>query len=84
MQLCQLVRKAPASVSGSTCNRSLSDEGCFPFFRIGRVDGFELAAIDGNAGTRQQAHFSAKGNKLGAHLADRRPIILAKIGNRLG
>jgi hypothetical protein len=34
---------------------------CFPFFRIGRVDGFELAAIDGNAGTRQQAHFSAKG-----------------------
>ena len=36
------VRKAPASVSGSTCNRSLSDEACFPFFRIGRVEALNL------------------------------------------
>ena len=32
---------------------------------------------------RQQANLSAKGDELRAHLADRRPVILAEIGNRL-
>src|SRR5271166_934356 len=47
------------------------------------VDRFELATINGDARARQQAYLSAKANKLRTHLADRRPIILAEIGNRL-
>src|SRR5437016_2484002 len=47
------------------------------------VDSLELAAVDGNARLRQQANLSAKGDKLRAHLADRRPVILAEIGNCL-
>src|SRR5262249_18747921 len=47
------------------------------------VDRFELAAVNGYARACQQAHRSAKRNKPRTHLADRRPVILAEIGNRL-
>src|SRR5439155_17035158 len=47
------------------------------------VDRFELAAVDGNARFHQQAHLSAKCDELRAHLAYRRPVILAEISNRL-
>src|SRR5262245_63334960 len=47
------------------------------------VDRLELAAIDGDARRRQQADLSAKRDKLRTHLAARRPVILAAIGNRL-
>src|SRR5258708_13681576 len=47
------------------------------------VDRFELTAVDGNARFRQQAHLSAKCDELRAHLAYRRPVILAEISNRL-
>src|SRR5260370_2650713 len=47
------------------------------------VDRFELTAVDGNARFRQQAHLSAKCDELRAHLAYRRPVILADISNLL-
>src|SRR5262249_47521116 len=47
------------------------------------VDRLELAAIDGDARRRQQADLSAKRDELRTHLADRRPVVLAEIGNRL-
>src|SRR4029077_16854407 len=47
------------------------------------VDRLELAAVDGDARLRQKAYLSANGDELRAHLADRRPVILAEIGNRL-
>src|SRR3984893_9483843 len=47
------------------------------------VDRLELAAIDGAARCRQKADLSAKRDELRAHLADRGPVILAKIGKRL-
>src|SRR3984893_10049911 len=47
------------------------------------VDRFELAAVHCDAGLRQQTDHSAKGDKLRTHLADRRSVILAEIGNRL-
>ena len=47
------------------------------------VDRFELAAVDGDARLRQKAYLSANGDELRAHLAYRRPVILAEIGNRL-
>jgi hypothetical protein len=47
------------------------------------VDRFELAAIDGAACCRQKADLSANGDELRARLADRRPVVLAEIGNRL-
>ena len=47
------------------------------------VDRLELAAIDGDARCRQKADLSANGDELRAHLADRRPVILAEIGDRL-
>jgi hypothetical protein len=47
------------------------------------VDRFKLAAVDGDARLRQKAYLSANGDELRAHLAYRRPIILAEIGNRL-
>src|SRR5262245_29047153 len=47
------------------------------------VDRFELAAVNRHARCRQQAKLSAKGDKLRAHLAYRRTVILAEIGNRL-
>src|SRR5919198_4659679 len=47
------------------------------------VDRFELAAVNGHARCRQQADLPAKGDELRANFADRRPIILAEISNRL-
>ena len=47
------------------------------------VDRFELAAVDGDARLRQKAYLSANGDELCAHLAYRKPVILAEIGNRL-
>src|SRR3984893_13625764 len=46
------------------------------------VDRFELAAVDGDARLRQKAYLSANRDELRAHLAYRRPVILAEIGNR--
>src|SRR5205823_4288439 len=47
------------------------------------VDRFELAAVNGYARVRQQAKLSAKRDKPRTHLADRRAVIFAEIGNRL-
>ena len=47
------------------------------------VDRLELTAIDGDARCCQQTKLPAKGNELCAHPTDRRPVFLAKIGNRL-
>ena len=47
------------------------------------VDGFELAAVSGDARARQQAKLSAKRDKSAAYLADRSTVILAEISNRL-
>lgn len=46
------------------------------------VDGLELAPVDGDARFGEQTHVAAQRDELGAHLADRRPIVLAEIGNR--
>src|SRR5215469_7406576 len=47
------------------------------------VDRLELAAIDRHARLRQQAQLPAKGYKPPAHLAYRRPVVLAEVGYRL-
>src|SRR5215208_5128715 len=47
------------------------------------VDRLELAAVNRHARLRQQADLSAERHKLRTHLADRRSVILAEIGNRL-
>ena len=44
---------------------------------------FELAAVNGNAGTVEQVDIAAQSNKMPAHVADRRPVVLAEIGNGL-
>jgi hypothetical protein len=46
------------------------------FTVVGRI---ELAAINGNARVCRQPNRSAKRDGLGAPLADRQPVILAKI-----
>jgi len=50
---------------------------------VARVDGFELRAVDRNAGFRQQPHASAQRDKLGADFLYRGPIVLAEVGNGL-
>src|SRR5262249_9808866 len=50
---------------------------------VAGVDRFELAAVNGDTRARQQAKLTAKRDKPHTHLADRRAIILAEIGNRL-
>ena len=40
-----------------------------------------FAAVDGNAGLRQQAHLAAQFDESRAHLLDRRAIVLAEVGD---
>src|SRR5439155_5529978 len=47
------------------------------------VDRLELAAVNGDAGLREQAHHAAQCNEPRAYFADGRAIVLAEIGNRL-
>jgi hypothetical protein len=47
------------------------------------VDRFELAAINGDARVPSAGLSIGKGRRTHAHLADRGPVILAKVGNRL-
>ena len=47
------------------------------------VHRLELAAVDRDAGLREQAHRAAQRNKPGADLADGAAIVLAEVGNRL-
>ena len=47
------------------------------------VHRFELAAVNRDAGFRQQPHAAAERNKSGADLSDRAAIILAEVSNRL-
>src|SRR5207302_10300677 len=47
------------------------------------VPRFELAAVNRDAGFRQQPHTAAERNKPGADLSDRAAIILAEVSNRL-
>ena len=47
------------------------------------VDCLELAAINRDAGLRQQAHRAAQCNKLSTNFADGSAIVLAEVGNRL-
>ena len=48
---------------------------------VAAVDGFELAAIDRNAGFRQQPHLPAQGDELRTDLLDGRAVVLAEIGD---
>src|SRR5262249_55317538 len=50
---------------------------------VAGIHGFELAAIDRNARSRQQTHQAAQLNKSHADLLDRSPAVLAEVGNRL-
>ena len=47
------------------------------------VHRLELAAVDRDAGLRQQPHRAAQRNKARTHLADGTAIVLAEVGNRL-
>jgi len=47
------------------------------------VHRFELAAVDGNHSSGEQAQLAAQHHKLGTHHPDRRAIVLAEVGNRL-
>ena len=47
------------------------------------VHRLELAAVDRDAGVRQQAHQAAEHNKLGTDLADGAAVVLAEVGDRL-
>jgi hypothetical protein len=51
--------------------------------RFGADDRLELAAVNGDAGLREEAHHAAQRNKPRAYLVDGRAIVLAEIGNRL-
>ena len=48
---------------------------------VAAVDRFELGAVDGHAGFRQQAHPAAQLYELRADLFDRRAIVLAEVGD---
>ena len=48
---------------------------------VATVDGLELAAVDGNAGLRQQAHLAAQLDELRANLLDRCAAVLAEVGD---
>src|SRR3984893_11984319 len=60
-----------------------TSRACRAPIHVAVVDRFELAAVDGDARLRQKAYLLANGDELRAHLAYRRPVILAEIGNRL-
>lgn len=47
------------------------------------VDGFEFAPIDGHARRRQQPHLAAQIDEARADLLDRRPVVLAEVGDHL-
>jgi hypothetical protein len=47
------------------------------------VDRLELAPVDGHARRGEQAHLAAQLDKLRTHLAQRRTVVLAEIGDRL-
>jgi hypothetical protein len=47
------------------------------------VDRLELAAVNRDAGLREQAHRAAQRDEAGANLADGAPLVLAEIGDRL-
>src|SRR5271155_3227720 len=47
------------------------------------VHRLELAAVNRNAGFREQAYGATEGNKLSADLTDGAAIVLAEVGNRL-
>ena len=47
------------------------------------VDGLELTTVDGDARRRQKAHLPARLDKARADLAQRIPVVLAEVGNRL-
>ena len=49
---------------------------------IAIIDGFELAAIDGDAGCREQPHLAAHLNEARADLFDAGTIVPAEVGNR--
>src|SRR5258708_21530566 len=48
---------------------------------VATVHGLELAAVDGNAGLRQQTHLAAQLDEFRANLPDRWAIVLAEVGN---
>src|ERR1700719_1851930 len=48
---------------------------------VATVHGLELAAVDSNAGLRQQAHLAAQLDELRANLLDRGTIVLAEVGD---
>src|SRR3982075_1787435 len=48
---------------------------------VATVHGVRLAAVDGNAGLRQQAHLAAQLDELRANLLDRWAIVLAEVGD---
>ena len=50
-------------------------------FLLTPVHGLKLAAVDGNAGLRQQAHLAAQLDELRANLFDRCAIVLAEVGD---
>jgi hypothetical protein len=47
------------------------------------VYGLELAAINGDACTRQKTYLTAELDEACAYFVDGRPVVLAEIGNRL-
>ena len=47
------------------------------------VDGLELAAIDGDARCGEKPHLAAEFDKASAHLAQRRTVVLAEVGDCL-
>ena len=47
------------------------------------VHRLELAAVNRDAGLREQTHRAAQRDEARAHFADRRAIVLAEVGNRL-
>jgi hypothetical protein len=47
------------------------------------VDRLELAAVDGHARRSEQAHLAAQLDEASAHLAKRKTVVLAEVGDRL-
>src|SRR5439155_18269914 len=74
---CGFLNTAASSVGDATLHLRTRE------ILVARIDRFELAPINGDARVRQQAKLSAKRDEPRTHLADRRTVVLAEIGNCL-
>src|SRR5438128_12500257 len=72
-----MIRSAAHPIVVQSIERSSSE------VLVAVVHRLELAAVNGDDSFRKQLQLAAQHDELAAHLADRGPIVLAKVGNGL-